>query len=209
MAGRRRTPPVRRLEDLARQAAPHLHVVSVSNPDPVFRRLNLVAVTSSEEDAREAVVALSAETDDDAGIGVVVMSADPDRAADHAAVDPEHVTGFVGRRIAIGGLVGAVVGALVIGGAVAIITQSLVATIAAVVGGALFGFQIGGIYFPFAGMGGGDAYRQTFVAPELVDAAFVAFHTDSEEPLARARSRLDDVEHLAVIQVDSTGRTIT
>ena len=209
MAARRSTPPVRRLEDLARQAAPHLHIVSVSNPDPVFRRLNLVAVTSGEDVAREAVVALSADTDDDADIGVVVMSADPDRAAGPATADPEHVTGFAARRIAIGGLVGAAIGALVIGGAVAIVTQSLAPTIPAIIGGALFGFFIGGTYFPFAGMGGGDAYRQTFVAPELVDVALVAFHTDSEEDLERARSRLDDVDNLAVVEVDADGRTIT
>jgi hypothetical protein len=209
MAQRRRTPPVHRLDDLARHVAPHLEVISVSNPDPVFRQRNLVAVTSGEDAAREAVVALEADSEEDADIGVVIMSADPDRAAvGDATVDPEHVTGYTARRIGIGGVIGAVVGALLIGVPVAIIVGSVGAAIGASVGGALFGFYIGGTWLPFTGLGGSDAYRQTFVAPELVDVALVAFHTDSAECLERARSRLDDVEHLALIEVDENGRTI-
>jgi hypothetical protein len=208
MAQRRRTPPVHRLDDLARQAAPHLEIVSVSNPEPVLRRLNLIAITSGEDAAREAVVALSADTDADSDIGVVVMSADSDRAVGDATADPEHVTGYAARRIAIGGAIGAVIGAILIGGAVAIFAGEAAPVIPAIVGGALFGFVPGATYVTFAGLGGGDAFRQTFVAPELVDVALVAFHTESDELLQRARGRLDDVEHLALVEVDADGRTI-
>lgn len=212
----RRSPePVHRLDHLAARVAPDLHIVSVSHPDPVFREHNLIAVTDHEDVAREMVVALEADMDDDAGIGVVVLSAHPDAGPDHPeghhAVDPERVTGQAARRIALGGPIGAIVAALLIGGLTAVFTAGVAPAVAAGAGAAFVGFVYGATYVTFAKLGGSDAYRQTFLPPEVVDVAFVALHTDRPDVLERARERLADHHHdddVRLVEVDRSGRPV-
>lgn len=212
---RRLPEPAHRLDDLAARVAPDLHIVSVSHPGPVFREHNLIAVTEHEDVARELVVALESDMDDDAGIGVVVLSAHSDAGPDHPeghhGVDPERVTGQAARRIALGGSIGAVVGAVLIGGLTALFTAGMGPIVAAAVGAAFVGFVWGATYVTFAKLGGSDAYRQTFLPPEVVDVAFVSLHTDRPYVLERARERFADHHRddgVRLVEVDRSGRPV-
>lgn len=209
MSSARDHEPIHRLDHLAMRAAPHLRVVSVSNPDPVFRRHNLIAVARHEDEARKLVVSLESDEDDDARIGVVIMSADPMIGTDTpSAVDPERVSTSSARRAVVGGLIGLVVGAVVIGGATAALTGGAGPVVSAAAGGALFAMFIGAIWAAFTGFGGSDAYRQTFVTPGAVDAAFVSLHTDDALELENARERLADAEGITLVEVDQDGRLV-
>ncbi len=88
-----------------------------------------------------------------------------------------------------GGAIGALVGALLIGGATALFASGSTALVAAL-SGAFFGGVAGAIWVVFAKMGGSDAYRQSFVAPELTDVCIVSLHTDDAQEAADARDRL-------------------
>jgi hypothetical protein len=200
--------PVTTLEELANRIAPGLAIVSMSHPEPTFKAYNVVGVTNGEDVARQAVISLESEEEDDASIGLVVLSAEPD--ADHTSerVDPEGVTGYVGSRSLLGGVIGAVIGAVLVGGVAGLIVGEMAAVIAGAVGGALFGAPIGGIYLTFAGFGGSDAYRQTFIDPEVADLALVSLHTDDIAAARRARARLTEHDHLEIVELDADGREI-
>jgi hypothetical protein len=101
-----------------------------------------------------------------------------------SAVDPEGVTGDVGRRVLIGAALGAVVGA-VAGIIVAAIADGI-GVLGPALGGAALVAVFGAIWAAFAGFGGSDAYRQTFVERHRRELGVVSFHTDDE-------GRADDV----------------
>ena len=103
--------------------------------------------------------------------------------------DPEGVTRMVASRTLVGGALGALAGALLIGGAIALFADVSASTaIVAAIGGAFIGGVFGAIWVVFAGMGGSDAYRQSFIAPELTDVCIVSLHTDDPEG-GRPRTR--------------------
>jgi hypothetical protein len=193
------------LATLARRVAPNLHVISISQPEPVLRRRNVVAVVPSTEEARATVLELEGIEDDDAAIGVVVMGSSP--APDSAdSVDREGVTGAVAPRIVVGGLIGAIVGALVVAGAVALFADDS-AIIAAALGGAALGGSIGAIWTVFARFGGSDAYRQTFVEPQVRDVTLVSYHTDRDEDARAGYERLH-AHHDTVFILDQSGARV-
>ncbi len=110
------------LTELARQLAPHLRIISASRPAPVLRDHNVLAVTGDAEVGRRAVLALEGIEHADDQLGTVVMGAitdevDDDTAEDNGRVDPEGVGRQVVPRVLLGGLLGAIVGAVVVGGA--------------------------------------------------------------------------------------------
>jgi hypothetical protein len=196
------------LEDLAKRVAPHLEVISSSHPEPAMRSHNVVGITRDEIVAREAVISLESDEDEDSHIGIVVLSSDPQRSVGDTHIDPEHVTGFVGRRALFGGLIGAAIGAVLLGGVVAIMGATAGQIAGAALGGAMFAGAIGGIYAAMAKMGGSDAYRQTFVPPEIADLAMVTLHTNDAELARRARLRLGDHAELEVVELDDRGRAL-
>lgn len=197
------------LEELAVSAVPHLEVVSVSQPTPVLRSNNLLILTTSEDVGRRAVLELESGEDDDAHIGTVVMSTPGARPiTTDEAVDPEHVTGMVARRSLGGGLIGAIVGAAVIGVATWIFTGSPGTAAAVAVGGAIFGFIIAGTWSTFGRLGGSDAYRQTFVPPEIADLVIVSLHSSAPRLVDDARERLAALDDVTLIEVDEHGRRL-
>ena len=161
------------LGEFVRRELPHLHIASISQPEPELARHNVVAATQDIDAARKAVVQLEALEADDAKLGFVVLSAggSPDRVAGGA--DPERVTRTVATRTVVGGAIGALAGALLLGGATALFADGSTALVAAL-GGAFIGGVFGAIWVVFARMGGSDAYRQSFVAPELTDVCIVS-----------------------------------
>src|SRR6187200_1924622 len=99
------------LVSLVRQWAPHLHVVSVSNPEPHLQSSNVVATTSDAQAARAAVLELEGEKFQEAQIGLVVLGPTPPEAEDREGVDPEGITRAVVPRAVVGGAIGSAVGA--------------------------------------------------------------------------------------------------
>ena len=166
------------LGEFVRRELPHLHIASISQPEPELARHNVVAATQDIDAARKAVLQLEALEADDAKLGFVVLSAGgtPDRVAGGA--DPERVTRTVATRTVVGGAIGAH------GGRVASSVERLRSSpmaptaLVAALGGAFIGGVFGAIWVVFARMGGSDAYRQSFVAPELTDVCIVSLHTD-------------------------------
>ena len=65
------------LNDVARQLAPHLRIISASRPTPLLRDHNVLAVAHDTESARRAVLALEAVEHADDQLGTVVMGAVP------------------------------------------------------------------------------------------------------------------------------------
>jgi hypothetical protein len=134
----------------------------------------------------------------------VVLSADggPDRVAGGA--DPERVTRTVATRALVGGAIGALVGALLLGGALALFAGGSTALVAAL-GGAFIGGVFGATWVVFARMGGSDAYRQSFVPPELTDVCIVSLHTDDAREAVDAKRQLAAKSWLTIIDVDRDG----
>jgi hypothetical protein len=169
----------------------------LSKPEPALQPLNIVAVYGSENDARNAVLALESIEADDRCVGLTVLSADAADSADRMAqtgtsirgLDPEGVASDIVPRALKGAAVGALVGAVIVGGAVALIAGGT-AAVAGVAGGALFGAAIGAIWGAFVRMGGSDAYRQTFVEPSPSELMLVSLHTGDNDTAERGRELL-------------------
>jgi len=197
------------LLDVARRVAPHLHVVSASQPVPPLRAHNVVALAETNEGSRSAVLALESLEADDAKLGTVVMSA-TETAGDSSApgttgMDPEGVTGRIVPRAVKGALIGLVVGVLVVGGGALLFGVELPGALAAGAGGAAMFAVFGAIWSAFGAMGGSDAYRQTFVDESISDLSIVSLHTDDAEEAAKARRALAGHDKLRVYDVDQNG----
>lgn len=189
---------------------PHLSVVATSAPEAELRAHNLVVMTPDEEEARRAVVALEEAEDDRSAISLVVMSQTPEPVAQAATteeVDPEHVAGYVARRSLAGGVVGAILGAVILGGIVAFITDGWAPIIAAALAGLLFFSVYGAIVRTFSGMGGSSSYRASFVAPEVADVVLVGYLTDDGDRVHEATERLSRHDlNARLVTVDAAGR---
>jgi hypothetical protein len=194
------------LGEFVRREVPHLRIASMSQPEPELARHNVVAATRDIDAARSAVLALEALEADDAKLGLVVLSTDGEADLVDGRADPEGVTRMVASRTLAGGALGAVVGALLIGSAIALFAEASASTaIVAAIGGAAIGGVFGAIWVVFAGMGGSDAYRQSFIAPELTDVCIVSLHTDDPREAARGRERLAGRPWLTIVEIDANG----
>lgn len=200
------------LNDVARQIAPHLRIISASRPTPVLRNHNVIAVAENAEAGRHAVLALeSIETDDDK-LGTVVMGAAP--TADEGRVaaasreerpDPEGVSRLVIPRVLSGGIAGALVGALLVGGGAYLLGATGWRLIGASLGGMMLLAVFGAMWVTFAGFGGTDAFRQTLVDETITELTIVSVHTDDPDEAAAAHDRLDGDRHWRVLDVDRLG----
>ncbi len=193
------------MTDLVRHVEPGGRMISTSNPEPALRAYNVVARYRSADAARNAVLALESLDADDAAVGVTVVEL-PAVAGETAEAEPdpgpiEEMT----PRVIKGAAIGLVVGAVLIGGVVALIDSSI--WIGAAIGGAMFGLVIGGIWGAFLRMGGSDAYRQTFVESSSPTLTIVSLHSDDRVEADEARRRLaleaEDTP-LVVEQTDDT-----
>ncbi|WP_116997546.1 hypothetical protein [Desertimonas flava] len=191
------------LVQLARRIAPSLTVASVSEPLPVPQRCNVIAVVGSADEARKLVLALESVeklTSEDR-IGVVVMSGENTEATGDR-VDEAGATDGVGPRLLVGGGVGALIGGAAGAGLGLAIDD--VAPAASAIGGAVLLGAFGAIWAAFAGMGGSDAYRQTFVVPTERELSIVSFHTDEIARADDAYDRLTSAEGEGVMMLDSS-----
>jgi hypothetical protein len=199
------------LNDVARRLAPHLRIISASRPTPVLRNHNVLAVTESAAAGRHAVLALEAIEVDDDKLGTVVMGAASSTATDTPPVseperlDPEGVTRVVLPRILAGGVLGAIAGALLVGGGAFAFGAREWNLAGAAAGGAMLCAVFGAIWLAFAGLGGTDAYRQTFVDEAVTELTIVSVHTDDPEEASAALARLDGNQDVRIIEVNRFG----
>ena len=195
------------IQRLAHSVAPDLVIVSTSNPEPVLQRYTVVALFDATDAARKAVVALEGLERDDASIGLTVLGDDQPGAVpdEREKVDPEGVARDVMPRVVLGAIIGAVVGAVLVG-LVAGLIAGASAAVGGAIGGLLLGAPIGAVWGAFVRMGGSDAYRQTFVAPNRRDVTLVSLHTNDEDEAAAAFDRLAAAESRDVVVLDGDGR---
>jgi hypothetical protein len=203
------------LNDVARQLAPHLRIISASRPTPLLRDHNVIAIASDAEVGRRAVLALESIEHADDQLGTVVMGAVP--AGDgqsvvdddgNGRVDPEGVGRQVIPRVLIGALLGAVVGAVVVGAGALLLGATGWRLGGSAAAGAALGAAFGAIWLTFAGLGGSDAYRQTFVDADTSELTLVSVHTDDPEEAEAANARLHDTDGTRVLIVDRFGQVV-
>ncbi len=151
------------LREFAEQEFRGLDIVSVSQPEPVLLDRNVMAVTDDVEQARQAVLALEEIENDDSRLGLVVLEPPHRWGPDwnEGKADPEGATRPV-TRAPMGAAAGAIIGALVIGLLSAVLGDGVTGMVGMVVG-AIAGAVLGAIIAVFAGMGGSEAFRGTFV----------------------------------------------
>jgi hypothetical protein len=200
------------LNDVARRLAPHLRIVSASRPTPLLRDHNVLALTSDSGTGRQLVLSLESIEHADELLGTVVMSAtgstEPVIEDGNGHVDPEGVSRQIVPRVLLGGLVGAIIGALVVGGGALIFGASGWQLVGAAAAGAILMSVFGAMWLTFAGLGGSDAYRQTFVDSAASDLTIVSVHTDDPAEASAARSRLEGTENVRIITVDRNGQFV-
>lgn len=192
------------LSDVARRLAPRLRIISASQPTPALRTHNVIGVADTPELGREAILALeSVEQSND--VGTVIMGAiEAASPNEPPGVDPEGVTRQLAPRILIGAVLGAIVGAIVIGAGALILGARGWEIVGAAAAGAMLVSVFGIIWVSFAGMGGSDAYRQTFVDENVDHLTLVSLHTDEPGEAAAARDELRKAK-LRVFEVDRFG----
>jgi hypothetical protein len=151
------------------------------------------------------VLALEPVEPDDEHLGTVVMGTTaPDSTVSQPGPDPEGVARQLAPRIVAGALLGAIVGSVVIAAGAFLVGARGGEVVGAAVAGAMLVSVFGVVWLTFAGMGGSDAYRQTFVDDHATYLTLVSVHTDDPDEAAAAHDRLRKTK-LRVIDVDRFG----
>jgi hypothetical protein len=170
-----------------------------------LRTHKVIALADTPELGRRAVLALEPVEHDDEHLGTVVMGTTaPESTLSQPGTDPEGVTRELAPRIVAGAVLGAIVGAVVIGAGAFLVGATGWEVGAAAIAGAMLVSVFGIIWLTFAGMGGSDAYRQTFVDDNATYLTLVSVHTDDPDEAAAAHDRLRKTR-LRVIDVDRFG----
>jgi hypothetical protein len=187
-----------------------LEIVSVSQPEPTLLDRNVVAVTDDVDQARQAVLTLEDLEIDDARLGFAVLDSPFSSSWTHSEegdgrTDSVGATRMVATRAVVGAMFGAIIGALVIGLAATILGGGGTGLAGAIVG-AFAGAVLGAITTVFAGMGGSDAYRQTFLPPSSSQICLVSLHTNDRKEADLARDRLSANAWDGLLDVDARGR---
>jgi hypothetical protein len=191
----------------ARTMVPHLSEVSNSNPNAILQRHNLVAVTDDVETARAVALDFERTTSPDHATTMLVLGHAVDRESTHEA-DPEGVTTHAARRSLIGGVPGAVIGALVIGLGVWLITGNAAVTAGAALGGAIFGFYVSAVWSFVIGTGQSEAYQQSFIDPDAAEAIVVALHVEDPALIEQARGSVSGDDKVRLFVVDERGQPV-
>ena len=151
------------------------------------------------------MLALESIEHDDERLGTVVMgSVSPDAERERPSADPEGVIHEVGHRVLTGGIGGAATGAVIVGLGALLLGADGWQLAGAALAGAMMVAVFGIIWVTFAGFGGSDAYRQTFVDHDVTSLTLVSVHTDDPDEAAAARDLLRKTK-LPLIEVDRFG----
>jgi len=198
------------MTDLVRHLEPGGRMISTSNPEPTLSAYNVVARYKSADAARNAVLALESLEADDAAIGVTVVELPTWTVGVDESSDADQDRGPIDEmtpRMLKGAALGFVVGAVLVGGVVALIDSSI--WIGAAIGGAIFGLVVGAMWGAFIRMGGSDAYRQTFVETSSPTLTIVSLHSDDRAEADEARRRLALEAETAPVVVEQTDDTLS
>jgi hypothetical protein len=200
------------LDDWARQHVSHLSVLSVSEPVPKLLEFNLVAVAPDPAPARAVALAWERIVAADGAVGLVVMGrpdrrdGSPTEVSDHPQADPERVANHAIRRTIEGAVPGFMVGAFVVGVALAAWTDRVEAVVGGVLGGGLLGAVAGALLSFVGGTGWGSAFREGFTDPDASEILLTTIHADSADPIVAAARAATDIEGVALYQVSRAGR---
>jgi hypothetical protein len=187
--------------------APDLDEVSNSNPAATLRRHNLIAVTDDVEVAHAVALDFERVAENHSATTTLVLGHAVDREATHEA-DPEGVATHAARRSMIGGVPGAVVGALVVGLGVWLMTGNGAVTLGGVIGGAIFGFYVSAVWSYVIGTGQSEAYQQSFIDPDAADAILVALHVEDRSLIERARRSVSGNDKVRLYELDERGHLV-
>jgi hypothetical protein len=193
-----------------------LHVSAKSEPEPVLLTHNLVAILREPDAARELLRKWERIQPAAAGVGFVAMSRTPradgrppyERPTEpvRAEADPQRVTGHAARRIVRGAVPGGLIGAVVVGVIVAILTPDGGNVTAAALGGAAIGFVAGAVLSFVAGSGWSEAYQESFVEPATTELTYASIHSDDIDFVRRAM-KVAELPGGTLIGVDRRGRS--
>ena len=207
------------LSSWAQARDPDLFVVTKSEPEPVFLDYNLIAVSRDPQESRDLLRKWERVQPADAGVGFVAMSRSSEPPAVNARVDaltgdvraqadPEQVTGHAARSIVRGALPGGLIGAVVVGALAAVLMPGGASFTGAALGGIAIGFVAGALISFLVGSGWGEAYKESFVEPELADVAYSSIHANDREMIAKA-AKVANVSSDSLISVDREGRPVS
>lgn len=188
----------------AQSRAPQLSEVSNSNPNAKLLRHNLVAMTDDPKAARTIALDFERAADDNFDTTMLVLGHPESRESKHKA-DPEGVTAHAAKRSLIGGVPGAVIGALVIGLGSFLLTKSGVAAVGGAIGGAIFGFFVAAVVSFVIGTGQSETYQQSFIDPDAADSIMVAIHSDDPAVIDSARKAVKEDDRIQLFDVDARG----
>ncbi len=187
------------IRDLAWEIEPDLDVLSISHPQPILRDYNAVGVFRSQEDARNAVLAVESLGAPEPAVGMTTLGSSVhsdevrDSSTDAAGVpvgaDREGVVSDIVPRTIKGAVYFAALGA-VLAGTLVVLFGDRELIVVGMVTAALFGAAVGAIWGAFVRMGLSDAYRESFVDPNSFETIIVSFHTDERSEAEEAASRL-------------------
>jgi hypothetical protein len=174
------------IEQLAHRMVPGAQIGDRAAADRMLRRHNVVGMFRNVAPARDAIARLEDIAGDGGHVQFVGFDVSTRQERDaQGEIDPEGVTGLAGRRIALGGAIGGVVGAAVIGTLAFFLTGDAGLTLASALASGLILGVIGALLANFAKYGAGDAWRQTF-QPAEPTLSLVAVLTDDQDVVAHA-----------------------
>jgi hypothetical protein len=178
--------------------APDMTIMSASDPRPLLREHNAVAVTTDVITGRAIVLEWERIEPRDDSVGFVALGTPPERRDEPTppGSDPQRVLRHTVRRASRGAVPGTVIGALVVTAAAWVVVGWSPALVGAAVGGGAIG-AVAGAFFSFvAGTGWGAAYRDSFVEPGQADLVVASIHSDEPgtiDAAIEAATRYDDV----------------
>jgi hypothetical protein len=196
------------LIDWARRQAPGLSEVSNSNPNATLLSHNLVAITDDVEAARVVALDFERASTNAADTTMLVLGHAVDREATHDP-DPEGVAAHAARRTLVGGVPGAVICAAILALGVWLITGNAGITVAAAIGGAIFGFFAAGVWSFVIGTGQSEAYREGFIDPQAADAIIVALHLDDPATIDEVRRSVAAEDRIRLFEIDRHGELVS
>jgi hypothetical protein len=191
--------------------APGLDEITNSNPNAVLLSHNLVAVTSDIDTAQKVALSFERiETTDTSVTSVVYGREKPESGMIHGApsADPEHVVGHAFKRAMIGGVPGAVIGALVVGLGAFALSREPALLVGGAIGGAFFGFFVAAVWSFVIGTGQSRAYQDSYVDPETADVCIVALHADDAAVIGEAEQEVAGTDGVRLLRVDRRGDSV-
>lgn len=197
------------LSEWAVRHAPGSYTVAASEPEAVLLAHNLIAVGRSVDAVRDIVLEWERIRAPDTAVGFVALGpTPPEQTPEPTGADPERIAGHTAERVLRGAIPGALIGGGVIAVVVLLIAGWDTIVLGALAGGAALG-AVGGAVLRFAmGTGWGAAYAESFVPPDQAELAIASIHGNDAEFLDEAKSAIPELDEIELFRVDAAGREL-